>query len=161
MTSLKVWLHKALGCNHQSFACPSYSLFSCSGTKIYDPEVRNESSDQPWDNYRASWSSVLTLLSVHHKLSLKTAVELLVICGRGSNFSVYLTVFCSKLSECCWCRQLLFCATWLSGLIKPSQLHLMYICIGNQISIEILAVRYRTSSPFIFKNVHLLHAKLG
>ena len=26
MTLLKVWLHTALGCNHQSFACPSYSL---------------------------------------------------------------------------------------------------------------------------------------
>ena len=27
MTPLKVWLYTALGCNHQSFACPSYSLY--------------------------------------------------------------------------------------------------------------------------------------
>ena len=160
MTPLKVWLQK--GCNHISHlhAPVTALMFSCSGTKIYDPEVRNESSGQPWDNYRASWSSVLSFLSVHHKLSLKTTVELLVICGRGSNLSVYLTTFCSKYSECCWRRQLLFCATWLSGLLKPSQLRL-YVCIGNQTSIEILAVRYRTSSPFIVKNVHLFHAKLG
>ena len=26
MAPPKVWLHRALGCNHQSFACPSYSL---------------------------------------------------------------------------------------------------------------------------------------
>ena len=26
MTPLKAWLHTALGYNHQSFACPSYSL---------------------------------------------------------------------------------------------------------------------------------------
>ena len=84
--------------------------------------------------YRASWFSVLTLLSVHHELSLKTTVELLVMCGRGSNFSVYLTVFRSKLSECwlcCWRRQLLLRATWLSGLIKPSQLCLMYVLVTN------------------------------
>ena len=34
-------------------------MFGCSGTQIYDPEVRDESSGQPWDNDRASWSSVL------------------------------------------------------------------------------------------------------
>ena len=28
---LKLWLHTALGCNHQSFACPSYSLDVCNG----------------------------------------------------------------------------------------------------------------------------------
>ena len=58
MTPLKVWLHTARGCNHQSFACPSYALmFGCSVTQYYDPEVRDESSGQLWDNDRASWSS--------------------------------------------------------------------------------------------------------
>ena len=32
-------------------------MFGCSGTQIYDPEVRD--GCQPWDNDRASWSSVL------------------------------------------------------------------------------------------------------
>ena len=36
-------------------------MFGCSGTQIYDPEVRDEGSGQPWDNDRASWSSVLHL----------------------------------------------------------------------------------------------------
>ena len=35
-------------------------MFSCSGTKICDPEVMDIWSGQPWDNDRASWSSVLS-----------------------------------------------------------------------------------------------------
>ena len=34
-------------------------MFGCSGTQIYDPEVRDDGSGQPWDNDWASWSSVL------------------------------------------------------------------------------------------------------
>ena len=37
-------------------------MFGCSGTQIYDPEVRDEGSGQSWDNNRASWSSVLPRL---------------------------------------------------------------------------------------------------
>ena len=31
-------------------------MFDCSGTQIYVPDVRDEASDELWDNDRASWS---------------------------------------------------------------------------------------------------------
>ena len=34
-----MWLHTALGCNHQSFVSPVTTfMFGCSGTQLYDPE---------------------------------------------------------------------------------------------------------------------------
>ena len=35
-------------------------MFGCSDTLIYNREVRDESSGQPWDSDRASWSKVRT-----------------------------------------------------------------------------------------------------
>ena len=47
---------------HSSRLQPSNHLitfmFGCSGTQIYDPEVRDEGSGQPWDDWPL-WSSVL------------------------------------------------------------------------------------------------------
>ena len=155
MTPLKVWLHEALGCNHQSFACRSYSLHV---------QLLRYQNLRPWSQ---EWKlrsalrqlsslviySVLTLLSVHHRLSLKTAVELLVICGRVSNFSVYLTVSFQIIWVLLTSTAFVLChlAFWPDKTFTVAS----DVCIGNQTSIEILAVRYRTSSPFIFKNVHL------
>ena len=60
MTPLKVWLHTALGSNHQLFACRSYSLYVwLLWYPNYYPGVRDEDSGQPWDNDQASLSNVL------------------------------------------------------------------------------------------------------
>ena len=41
-------------------------MFGCSGTKIYDPEVRDEGSDQLRDNDQAPWYSVVYYLGFKH-----------------------------------------------------------------------------------------------
>ena len=55
----EVWLYtqpEAATINH--LHAPAL-IFRFSGTQIYDPGVRDESSYKPWDNGRAPWSSVL------------------------------------------------------------------------------------------------------
>ena len=57
---LKVWLHTARSCNHQSFACaPRYRI----DVQLiwHDHEVRDEGSGQHWDGDRTSWSTVYYL----------------------------------------------------------------------------------------------------
>ena len=62
MTPLKVLLHTAHRLQRWIItplhAPVTALMFGCSGTQIYNPEVRDEGSGQFWDNDRASWSSV-------------------------------------------------------------------------------------------------------
>ena len=50
--------YTALGCNHQSFAYLGHAvtalMFDCSGTQIYDPDIIDEGSGQPWE-LRQRW----------------------------------------------------------------------------------------------------------
>ena len=43
------WLHTARGCYHRPIAYPTApvttSMFCCPGTQIYDPDIRDESSN--------------------------------------------------------------------------------------------------------------------
>ena len=60
--NFKVWLHTALSCNHQLFACPSYNLdvwlLRYPNLRPWSQGWRLQVSLDPWDNNRASWSSV-------------------------------------------------------------------------------------------------------
>ena len=75
MTSLKVWLHTALGCNHQSFVCPSYSLmFGCSGTQIDDPWsawFRNRREGRMLEVGRRAFFIVIVEWIAHHDILVR------------------------------------------------------------------------------------------
>ena len=109
--------HSSIGCNRQSFACPSL-MFGCSGTQIYDPEVRDKGSGQLWDNDRASWSSVLPqsrTRATRAKDKSPTARPPLSL------------LMCLVLHQSIWCDMSHFCATfsdWKPIYLK-SMLHSM------------------------------------
>ena len=118
-THVTVWvlLHAARGCNHQSTSQLHAFMFSCSSSWIYDHEIRDEGSGQPWNNDPAWWSSALlrsqrsafadrnqSLASDHYCLFLNLENVL-----QNYVWTSCLLVMC----KCCITYLLTLCPNWL------------------------------------------------